>query len=239
VLLVAARGGDQADPVDGRAVAGILLDALRSMGLRATLVAADATDPLLVHLHPGVRGRLAIDGRPVGSFGAVHPELLDAWDLQGTAVVYGELSVDALPMPAPVQLAALSRFPATSRDLSLDLATEIPAADVVAALEAAAHGDAARAVQAGLSADDPPRLSPHDTSASASASASQAGAAIEVVEDYRGQGVEPGRRALLLRLGYRAAERSVTDDEVQALHAAIVETALAELRRRDASARAR
>lgn len=233
VLLVAARGGDEAEPVDGRTVAGTLLDALRSMGLRATLVPADATDPLLVHLHPGVRGRLAIDGRPVGSFGVVHPELLDAWDLQGTAVVYGELSVDTLPMPEPVQLAALPRFPATSRDLSLDLAVEIPAAQVVAALEAAARGDVVRAMVERLGAlgADPPRLSPHD--------ASQAGAAIEVVEDYRGQGVEPGRRALLLRLGYRAAERSVTDDEVQALHAAIVEAALAELRRSDPAARAR
>jgi phenylalanyl-tRNA synthetase beta chain len=162
----------------------------------------------------------------------VHPEIVDAWDLpQGTAVFYGELAVDALPVPEPVPFAALPRFPATSRDLSLDLAIEIPAAHVVAALEAAARGGAARAIQAARSADDPPRLSPHD--------ASQAGAAIEVVEDYRGQGVEPGRRALLLRLGYRAAERTVTDDEVQALHAAIVEAALAELRRSDPAARAR
>jgi len=233
VLLVAARGGDETAAVDGRTVAGLLLDALRSLGLRATLTPADATDPLLVHLHPGVRGRLAIDGRPVGSFGAVHPELVAAWDLPEGTVVYGELAVDALPVPLPVSLAVLPRFPATSRDLSLDLAVEIPAADVVVALEAAARGDAARAAQASLSADDPPRLSPHD------GGAGQAGAAIEVVEDYRGHGVEDGRRALLLRLGYRAAERTVTDDEVQSLHAAIVDAALAVLRGRDPLARAR
>lgn len=232
VLLVAARGGDEGEPVDGRAMAGILLDALRCVGLRATLAPAAVDDPELPYLHPGVRGRLAIDGRRVGSFGAVHPGLLDAWDLpEGTAVVYGELHVDALPGPAPVAFVALPRFPTTSRDLSLDLAVELPAAEVVAALEAAAAGDAARAVQAELSADDPPRLSPGD--------AGEGAVAIAVVEDYRGQGVDDGRRALLLRLGYRASERTVTDDEVQALHAAIVEAALETLRRRDPRARAR
>jgi phenylalanyl-tRNA synthetase beta chain len=177
-----------------------------------------------------VRGRVTIGGRDVGSFGAVHPELLDAWDLpQGTAVIYGELVVDALPVPAAVQLAAPPRFPSTSRDVSLDLAVDVPAAEVVAALEAAAAGEAARAVQARLSVDDPPRSCPGDAGEEA----------VAVIEDYRGQGVEEGRRALLVRLGYRAAERSVTDDEVQTLHAAIVEAALTALRRRDPSARAR
>lgn len=230
VLLVGARSGDDDLPVDGRTLAGTLLDALRSLGLPATLAPAAADDPELQHLHPGIRGRVTTGGVVVGSFGAVHPELLDAWDLpQGLPVVYGELAVDGLPSPAPVRFAALPRFPATSRDLSLDLAVELPAAEVVAALHAAALGDAARAVQARLCADDPPRLSVGDVGQ----------AAIEVVEDYRGPGVEDGRRALLLRLGYRAAERTVTDDEVQTLHAAIVEQALAALRPRDSNARAR
>jgi phenylalanyl-tRNA synthetase beta chain len=236
VLLVAARGSDDdgGGPVDGRALAGIVLDTLRSVGLSAQLASAAADDPLLLHLHPGVRGCVTIDGRAVGSYGAVHPELLAAWDLpDGLAVVYGELEVDALPVAGAVRFTALPRFPATRRDLSLDLAVDVPASAVVAALEAAAVGEAARSVQARLSADDPPHLAPHDGGASGGA------AAIEVVEDYRGQGVDEGRRALLLRLGYRAAERTVTDDEVQLLHAAIVDAALAVLRERDPLARAR
>ena len=63
--------------------------------------------------------------------------------------------------------------------------------------------------------------------------------AIEVIEDYRGKGVEEGRRALLLRLGYRAADRSVTDAEVQTLHDAIVSGALRVLHDRDPQARPR
>ena len=232
VLLVAARGadGDGDEPVDGRAMAGILLDALASFGLDAELRPAPTEDPGLAHLHPGVRARVHVDGRAVGSFGAVHPELLDAWDLpDGLAVIYGELFVDALPVPAPVEVAALPRFPATRRDLSLDLAVDLPAAEVVEAILEAAASEAAAAVQAELSTDDPPRLAPDDAGHRA----------VEVVEDYRGQGVDEGRRALLLRLGYRARERTVTDDEVQRLHTVLVEQALQRLRPRDPQARAR
>jgi phenylalanyl-tRNA synthetase beta chain len=230
VLLVGARGADDegGGPVDGRALAGILLDALRCVGLFATIVPGEADDPELSHLHPGVRGRLELDGRAVGSFGAVHPELASAWNLpDGVPVVYGELSVDALPVTRAVRFSAVPRFPATSRDLSIDLAVDVPASAVVQALEAA--GAAIRGAGARLHADDPPRL---DTGVGGRS-------AVEVVEDYRGTGVEPGRRALLLRLGYRAAERTVTDDEVQALHGAIVEAALEALRQRDPAARVR
>lgn len=232
VLLVAARGGDDegSGPTDGRAMAAILLDALCDVGQHPRLAPAASDDPELVHLHPGMRGRITIDATTVGSFGVIHPDVLDAWDLpEGVAVVYGELAVDALPAVGAVRFTALPRFPATSRDLSLDLAVELPAAIVVQAIEAAATGEAARAEQARLSADDPPRLAVGDGGQQA----------VDVVEDYRGQGVADGRRALLLRLGYRASERTVTDAEVQSLHAVIVAQALAALHERDPLARPR
>jgi len=224
VLLVAPVGADDGLPIDGRAMAGVLLDALEHFGLSADLEPAAADDAALGHLHPGIRGTLVVAGTAVGSFGAIHPDLLDAWDLpEGTTVVYGEIRVDALPGPDPVAIASPARFPGTSRDLSLDLAVEIPAAAVVAALAEAAEGshDAA--------SEDPVVLAPADTG----------GRAIEVVEDYRGDGVDDGRRALLLRVGYRAWERSVSDAEVQARHDVIVEGALGALRTRDPHARTR
>jgi phenylalanyl-tRNA synthetase beta chain len=60
-----------------------------------------------------------------------------------------------------------------------------------------------------------------------------------VVEDYRGKGVPDGYRALLLRLHYRAPERSVTDDEVQTLHGAVVEAAVGALKTQVPSVRVR
>ena len=226
VLWLAPPGADDGTPVDGPGLVGLMLDALEHVGLDATLRPAEVEDPDLAHLHPGVRVRLEVQGHEVGSVGAVHPDLVDVWDLpEDTAAFYGELRVDALPPIPPVSVQPLPRFPATSRDISLDLAVEISAATVVAALarSAAALSDPPS------DPDDPVVLAPADHGRTA----------IEVVEDYRGKGVEPGRRALLLRLGYRAHGRSVSDAEVQARHEAIIAGALDDLRSHDAGARAR
>jgi phenylalanyl-tRNA synthetase beta chain len=62
------------------------------------------------------------------------------------------------------------------------------------------------------SAGDPPRLTRGD----------EGDAAVEVVEDYRGEGISAEHKALLVRLHYRALGRSVTDAEIQLMHDAIV-----------------
>lgn len=190
--------------VDPRAITGCFAHALARLGLRLDL--AEGTDT--AWLHPGVQVRLrAGDGRgapvDVGVAGEVHPDVLLAWDLPaGTRVLYGEIDVQALPA-SPVALAReIARFPATSRDLSLEIPTSVPAAAVVAAIRSAAASAAA-------SGEDPPRLDD----------------AVEVLEDYRGAGIPDGHRALLLRLHYAAAGRTLTDGEVQVLHDDIVKRA--------------
>ncbi|MBL4686868.1 MAG: phenylalanine--tRNA ligase subunit beta [Nannocystaceae bacterium] len=222
---------------DARSVGGVLLDVLSRLGIEADLRPATA-EPAEPHLHPGVQAEIWIDDRRVGSFGTVHPDLVRRWDLpDGVAVFYGELNVAVLPKPAPAQVRRLPRFPATSRDLSLDTAATVPAWTVVAALRTAADSlteSAAPSASAGdgpakALTEDPPRLSPGD----------RAGTDVEVLEDYRGQGVPDGRRALLLRLHYRAAARSVADNEVQALHDEIVTRALTALAGSDPEIRRR
>jgi phenylalanyl-tRNA synthetase beta chain len=66
----------------------------------------------------------------------------------------------------------------------------LPAAAVLAALRSAAEPG---------TGDDPVHLQAEG---------------IEVLEDYRGAGVPDGHRALLLRLHYAAAARTLTDAEV-------------------------
>ncbi len=199
-----------------RALSGAVAQALARFGLTLHL----SRGPGVSWLHPGVQAQLTAShgeagagATVVGVVGELHPDLVAAWGLpEGARPVYAELDVAALP-PGEVALAReIPRFPATSRDLSLEIPLNLPAAEVVLALQAGAAAQA-------LTGEDPARLH---------GSAGEAG--VEVLEDYRGAGVPAGHRALLLRLHYAAHSRSVTDTEVQALHAAIVEHACGHLR---------
>jgi len=202
---------------DPRVLTGAVAHAIARLGLRLELVESGTTVAPVSWLHPGVQVCLHADGLDIGFAGEVHPDVIAAWDLPpGTRVAYAEIDILGLPA-APVALAReIARFPVTSRDLSLEIPVTLPAAAVVAALRAAAANIKPEG-------EDPPRVDQ----------------TIEVLEDYRGAGVPDDHRALLLRLHYGAAGRTVTDAEVQALHAALVEQACADLRRRAPSVRAR
>jgi phenylalanyl-tRNA synthetase beta chain len=178
-------------------------------------------------LHPGAQAEIAIasahERTIVGRFGRVHPSLLRRWDLPAAAApVYGELWLERVPPPRVPTYTPLPRFPATARDLSLDLSDAVPAARVVDAIV-----DAERAIAASDRTGDPPRLAMGDRTAQA----------LELLEDWRG--VAAGRRALLVRLHYRAVARSVTDTEVQELHRAVTEHAVQALRKHDPDVRIR
>ena len=193
----------------GATVAEIASSVLARLG--APVQIRPAADPAS-WLHPGVQATLQVAGCTVGEIGEVHPDLMRQFDFpEGVRAYYGELWLETLAAGHVARHQSLPRFPSTSRDLSLEIPVTTAAAVVVDALTLAE-------AQAEHPADGP-RLSRGDT----------AGGAIEVVEDYRGKGVPEGHRALLLRLHYRAPERSVTDDEVQTLHAAVVDAAVAEL----------
>lgn len=212
-------GARQAESYAGADVASIAAAVLGRIGANVRLrPAVEAA----AWLHPGVQAVLEVDGSPVGEVGEVHPDLIGQFEFpDGIRAYYGELWLDQLRGGHVARHQTLPRFPSTSRDLSLEIPIRTAAASVVDALLAAA--------EKAEHTDDGPRLSAGDT----------AGGAIEIVEDYRGKGVPDGHRALLLRLHYRAPQRSVTDDEVQTLHAAVVEAAVAQLKAAVASIRIR
>lgn len=211
-----------------RELGALLVDALARLGHTARVVPAG--NPV-AWLHPGAQAEIAalVDGAPrlVGRFGRVHPSLVRRWDLPAAAApVYGELWLECVPPPRVPTFAALPRFPATARDLSLDLADAVPAAVVVDAIVQAERAIAAEHDSSASDAamrSDPPRLATGDRTASA----------LELLEDWRGAGVAARRRALLVRLHYRAMGRSVTDTEVQDLHRALTQRALDDLRTHD------
>lgn len=195
---------------DGRAsidaVAAALLQSLARLGLRGTLRPAGAVGCL----HPGVQARIVVGGKPVGYVGEVHPDILRTYDLADHRPAYGELWLDDLADPGVTQMQPIPRFPSTARDVSLEIPVELAAAIVVDAFATSGDTDAD---------DNAPHLERGDTG----------GAAVEVLEDYRGDNVPAGRRSLLLRLHYRATDRSVTDDEVQTVHEGILGRALSTL----------
>lgn len=208
---------------DAHEVGRILRGALERLGVAAEVVST-AGDRSCPWLHPGVQAQLVrTGGTVVGEFGECHPELLAAHDVpHGTRAYYGELRLDAIPDPEVWQVRPLPRFPATRRDVSIDLDLSIAAADVVRTLVESERSVAAEG-------PDAARL----------ASTGRGEPAIELVEDYRDVGVATGRRALLLRLAYAAQTRSVTDEEVQRRHEAMLEVALGRLRAIDPAARVR
>jgi phenylalanyl-tRNA synthetase beta chain len=48
---------------------------------------------------------------------------------------------------------------------------------------------------------------------------------VEVFDVYEGQGIAPGRKSVALACRYRAKDRTLTDEEVNRVHSAVVEQA--------------
>lgn len=208
--------------IDARTVAEILLSAVDRLGVRGQIVPLQSA-PSVSWLHPGVQALVARDDRPLGRFGEIHPDLKRPYGIPDEVrAYYGELWFEALPTLEVVRYQPVPRFPSTTRDLSLDLAMSVPTSVVVDSLVRAERAVA-------QSGEDPARLWIR----------TRGEPAVDFVEDYRGVGVAPGRRALLFRLHYAAQGRSVTDAEVQLRHDAVVSDACSELRALDEAVRAR
>ncbi|HEX2690709.1 MAG TPA: phenylalanine--tRNA ligase subunit beta [Kofleriaceae bacterium] len=86
------------------------------------------------YLHPGVAGEIIRDQEVVGWFGEVHPEVRKNLGVDGSVFAF-DLDLTRLPLAAPAQMQPIPRFPASTRDVSLLLAAEIPAARVTEVIE--------------------------------------------------------------------------------------------------------
>jgi phenylalanyl-tRNA synthetase beta chain len=127
-------------PLDVWDAKGLASDLVRRLAGRAgTIEAFGGQKKPPRHLHPRAAGAIALDGEPIGVLGALHPDVLDAFEL-GESVLIVELDVakmTALGARGP-RFAALPRFPASTRDIALVVKEDILAGDVEAAVRDAA-----------------------------------------------------------------------------------------------------
>src|SRR5690606_5631770 len=84
----------------------------------------------------GHTARLVVGGDPVGVLAEVHPEVLDAFDIEQPVLLF-EVDLPALLPHAGTRRAArsVSRFPAVEQDLAVVVDASVSAAQIQAVLE--------------------------------------------------------------------------------------------------------
>ena len=173
-------------PLDYFQARGVLQQALESLKLPVEDRRL-SDEPLL---HPGRAALLAVEGRPGGWFGQVHPELAERYDLPATTYLF-QLDVPQLLSAATRRnrwqpaFAAYATVPASERDLALVVPTSTASGQLLQAIRKAGK----------------PLLE-------------QA----ELVDRYEGEQVGAGSCSQAFRLRYRDPKRTLTDAEVDGAH---------------------
>jgi phenylalanyl-tRNA synthetase beta chain len=128
-----SAAGRPADFYDLKAVLELTAERLR---LPAWSLTADALPEVL---HPGKAARIADGGALTGWLGALHPDLVRAWDLRGE-VYAAELALDPMlaAPPAPARYRALAKAPPVLRDLAVVCERSLSAAALEAQVRASA-----------------------------------------------------------------------------------------------------
>jgi len=193
------------EPFDVYDAKGVAVDLIeRTTGRRAEV--RGPKEQRAPHLHPRGAADVLVDGRKVGQFGPLHPDVLRAWDLDIAGALVIELDLDGLTrvgQKSP-RFRPIPRLPAATRDIALVVHEDVPAGEVERVIREAA-GDLCESV--------------------------------EVFDVFRGPSLPGEHRSLAFHVVYRdpraaiapAEARTLTDQEVDLRHAAVVAKAKAEL----------
>jgi phenylalanyl-tRNA synthetase beta chain len=122
----------EVDVYDAKALAVELVE--RLTGLRPNVARAERA-----HLHPRGSGSISIGNRELGCFGPLHPDVVDALDLDGSAQIV-ELDLGALEQiekPTP-RYQPIPKLPPVARDLSLVVREQVLAGELGGVLADAA-----------------------------------------------------------------------------------------------------
>ncbi|MGF1469947.1 MAG: phenylalanine--tRNA ligase subunit beta [Sandaracinaceae bacterium] len=178
------------DFFDGKGVATSIVETAFGAALEAE--ADESLEEEAPYLHPRRRARLRIGGQPVGVLGELHPDVADAFDLDGRVVV-GLIAADAtraaLAARGLPQAEELPRYPAVQRDVALVVEDNLPMRRVAEAI---------REAGAGLVET------------------------VELFDVYQGASIPDGRKSLAFRIVYRDVEATLTDKKVDKAHGKVL-----------------
>jgi phenylalanyl-tRNA synthetase beta chain len=145
------------------------------------------------YLHPGKAAEFLVDGKPVGSFGQLHPKAASAnkdyqeYKLGERGVFVAELDLEAILAAVPERYTYkhVPDFPAALRDIAVIVPEGITCERLLAEIRTAG-GDLLRGIR--------------------------------LFDLYRGSSIPPGTKSLAFALTYRADDRTLTDKEVDKAH---------------------
>jgi phenylalanyl-tRNA synthetase beta chain len=121
--------GDEVDVWDAK---GVAIEVVTRLTGRAPEIVADASTH---YLHPRGAARVMLDGKTIGTFGPVHPEVVERMELDGPAMIV-EIdlrAVESLGQQLP-RFQALPAVPASTRDVALEVDEAVIAGDLSRAL---------------------------------------------------------------------------------------------------------
>lgn len=124
------------DVYDAKAVAIEMVERLTRRRAKVRYLGATKGS---AHLHPRGAAAISVDGTDVGIFGPLHPDVIEHFDLDGSAqlIELNLATLEALGRVTP-RYRRIPRVPAITRDLSLVVDDRTPAARVASAIREAA-----------------------------------------------------------------------------------------------------
>jgi phenylalanyl-tRNA synthetase beta chain len=147
-------------------------------------------------LHPGRSASVELDGKNVGFIGELHPRWLQKYELAQAPVLF-EIDAQALQQRSVPKYEEISKFPGATRDLALVVKNDVAAQDLIDAFIAEKQANpAGNIVQA-----------------------------IVLFDEYRGKGLQADEKSLAFRFSLQDTQTTLQDDVVDALMAAMAESA--------------
>ena len=147
-------------------------------------------------LHPGRTAALWLQGKRLGVFGQIHPQLAQQRDLANEVYLFeldfnlllAALNRDAVTTP---KFKTYSTYPGSARDLAFFAPLDVS----VFAIEKAINKAGGKLLQR-----------------------------VEVFDEYKGKNVPEGQRSLAFNLFYQASDRTLTDKDVDPVHQKVRDT---------------